>query len=610
MSKNILQNARNQYILSIIEVRPINERRVDYAEGTIMKKVSNPAIAVTVLLLILVFISPLTAEDFTLSDNALMTMLGQTNKHVCSKSSIVEKRDIPGPGVEFVIYFPGTTPGERSFGYVATKNDPNNPLFASDIRVFDAFAMKFTLLAVDGDPSPSHKGRLVVGAYINASYRPECITLDPADTNTAVSRTRVMRDNMHSIGITTHMLSPNGWDPNGTTITLLVEPAPDAVVIPRIPEPGPQDIGKVIYVDTSATGSNDGSSWTNAFNFLQDAIAISSSGDQIRVAHGIYKPNHGKKPVISEGTATFKLKSGVAIYGGFPAGGSSLEDSNPLVNETILSGDLMGNDAAVNNPAMLGTETTRSDNATHVVTASGANETAELDGFTIVAGNAHGSKGGGLYSKAGSPTIANCIFKQNSARYGGAVYFWQGRPRFINCRFINNYAGVSGGAMHNAECSPVLVNCIFTRNSANEKGGAIYNEANRANIINCTITKNYAYAGGGIHNQKSTPTVTNCILWGNTSRYGADEPAQLYGVKAEASHCCIQGLTPQLGGKNCFANDPRITDIEADGYHLSAGSPCIDAGDSKAIPDEAGTDIDGNPRIAGTAVDIGAVEAH
>lgn len=580
-----------------------------------MKIIAHPATPITALLLTLVFISPLAAEDFTLSDNALMTMLDQTNKHVFSKSSIVEKRDIPGPGVEFDIYFPGTTPGERSFQCVATKNEPNNPLFASDVRVFDAFALKFTLLAVDGDPSPSYKGRLVVGALINGSYRPECVTLDPADTNTAVSRTRVGRDDMSSIGITMHMLSAEGWDPNGTTITLLVEPAPGAVVIPRIYEPGPRSSnGRVIYVDAGATGSNDGSSWANAFKFLQDAIAISSKGDEIWVARGVYKPNQGKQPVRGNRAATFMLKSGVAIYGGFPAGGGRWEDSNLLVNETILSGDFKGDDATVNNPAMLLTDPTRSDNAIHVVTASGADETAELDGFIIAGGNANGSQlanqGGGLYGKAGSPTIANCIFKLNSAGHGGAGYFWQGNPQFINCRFIDNYAGGSGGAMHSAECSPVLVNCIFTRNSAVEKGGAIYNEANNACIINCTITQNYAYAGGGVYNQKSTPTVTNCILWGNTSRYGADEPAQLYGIKVEASHCCIQGLTPQLGGKNCLAADPRITDVEADGYRLSAGSPCIDAGDSEAIPDGLGTDIDGNSRITGAAVDIGAVEAR
>jgi hypothetical protein len=308
---------------------------------------------------------------------------------------------------------------------------------------------------------------------------------------------------------------------------------------------------------------------------------------------------------------TFTLKNGVAIYGGFPTGGGRWEDGNPMANETILSGDIKGNDAKVDNPAMLLNDNNRADNAVHVVTASGTDETASLDGFIITGGNANGAQydttnqGGGLYAKAGSPTIANCIFRLNSAEQGGAVYFWKGNSRFTNCRFIDNYAGESGGAIHNSESSPTIVNCALTRNTAAEKGGAMYNENGRAKIINCTVAKNYAYAGGGVYNQKSTPTLTNCILWVNTSRYGADEPAQLYGVKVEASNCCIQGLTEQLGGKNCFSKDPRITD---DGYHLLPGSPCIDAGDNKAIPDNVGIDIDGNPRIAGMAVDIGAVE--
>jgi len=581
-----------------------------------MKIIAHPATLITVLLLTLVFAGSLNAEDFTLSDNAMMTMLNETNSYTISKSSIVEKRDINEPGVEFDIYFPGTKPDERVFELVATKkHDPNNPLFASDVRVFDAFALKFTLMAVDGDPSPNHEGRLVVGAYINSAYRPVCVTLDPKETNTAISRTGVGSDNMSTIGITMHIPPREGWDPNGTTITLLVEPVPGAVVIPRTPKPRPRNnSGKVIYVDAAATGSNDGSSWANAFTFLQNAIFVSSKGDEIWVARGIYKPNKGR---LIYGP-TFVLKSGVAIYGGFPSGGGRWEDSNPLVNETILSGDLSGDhrveDAKVNNPTMLLTDPTRSDNADHVVTASGADETAVLDGFIIMGGNTGGSnvsnQGGGLYGKIGSPTISNCIFKLNSAELGGAVHFWRGNPQFINCRFIDNYAGDSGGAMHNVECNPVLVNCIFTKNSANEKGGAIYNESNRIDIINCTIMNNHAYAGGGIYNQKCKPILTNCILWGNTSRYDADEPAQLYGVKVEASHCCIQGLTPQLGGKNCFAKDPLITDIDADTYHLSVDSPCIDAGDSKAALNTIETDIAGNPRIAGTAVDIGAVETH
>src|SRR4030042_1645391 len=253
-----------------------------------------------------------TAEDFTLSDNALMTMLNQTNKHVWSKASIVEKRDIPKPGVEFDIYFPGK---EHSFECFAPKmEEPNNPLFSSDLRVFDAFALKFSLLAVDGDASPSHTGRLVVGAYLNAGYRPECVTLDPSDSNTTVSRTRVGPDDVYSIGITMHMLTSAGWDPNGTTITLLVEPAPEAVALPKTPESTPRNItGKIIYVDTSATGSNNGSNWVAAYQSLQDSLAAAAKGDEIWVARGTYKPNQGNQPDKGERAATFTLKNGVAI---------------------------------------------------------------------------------------------------------------------------------------------------------------------------------------------------------------------------------------------------------------------------------------------------------
>src|SRR4030042_256326 len=148
---------------------------------------------ITAIIVTATFTGLVIAGDFSLSDNALMTMLTQTNKSVKAKSSIIERRDVPGSGVEFDIYFPGVKPGEYHFECVATKReDPNNPLFASDLSVYDAFALKFTLLAVNGDPTPRHTGQLVVGAYVNNSYRPECVTLDPcvpSDTNTAVSRT-------------------------------------------------------------------------------------------------------------------------------------------------------------------------------------------------------------------------------------------------------------------------------------------------------------------------------------------------------------------------------------------------------------------------------------
>jgi len=76
---------------------------------------------------------------------------------------------------------------------------------------------------------------------------------------------------------------------------------------------------KVIYVDKNAPGLNNGSSWNRAYNYLQDALAASSSGDEIRVADGIYRPDEDVAHPYgtSDRTAIFLLKNGVAIYGGF-----------------------------------------------------------------------------------------------------------------------------------------------------------------------------------------------------------------------------------------------------------------------------------------------------
>jgi hypothetical protein len=568
------------------------------------------------------------AENFTLSDEGLM-MLHVGSYYRGARASVLAKQDTPGPGVEYEIYFPGTKPQNSNLEMVCSY-DHNDPMVGTNIGKFDNFELKFTLISINGKTTADAGGSLAVGTKIGCDgnwggYRPMCIGLGENQEANAVSSTGPDGEVISNIGFTVYIFDQNGWDPNGSTIKILVEPVSGDVALPETKiRPAKEKPTRCIYVDADATGADDGSSWANAFKFLQDALAVASRGDQIWVAQGIYRPDRGKRNTPLDKRETFTLKTGVALYGGFPRGGGRLENGNPATYQTILSGDLKGNDVEANAPKELFSHSSRSDNSIHVITAGGTDETTVLDGFVITAGNTQSAErgyssmeskpgiellqGGGLYCKLGSPTVSNCIFKLNSAAFGGAVYFWRGNPELSNCKFIDNFAEDSGAGIYLSECNPTIVNCVFTKNSAVEKGGAIYNEFNKANVINCTITKNFAYAGGGVYNQKSTPTVTNCILWGNTSRYGTDEPAQLYGVKVEASNCCIQGMTEQLGGKNCFAQDPRIIDLGTDGYHLPAGSPCIDAGNTKAIPDYVGTDIDGNPRVTGTSVDIGACE--
>ena len=137
----------------------------------------------------------------------------------------------------------------------------------------------------------------------------------------------------------------------------------------------------VRYVDRAlATGAGTGASWADAYAgpaSLQTALAASVSGDQIWVKAGTYLPS-----TTGVRTATFTMKSGVAIYGGFVGTESTLSQRDWKTNVTILSGDLLGNDTATAN---------FTENSYHVVLGTGAAVTAILDGFTVRAGYANGA---------------------------------------------------------------------------------------------------------------------------------------------------------------------------------------------------------------------------
>ena len=146
-------------------------------------------------------------------------------------------------------------------------------------------------------------------------------------------------------------------------------------------------------------GTGDCSSWANACE-LQTALTGATSGDEIWVAAGTYKPTAG-----TDRTATFQLKDGVALYGGFAGTETARSQRDPAVNITTLSGDI-------------GISDDNSDNLYHVVTGE---DGATIDGFTITAGNANSGNcpgkdcyGGGMYNSTSSPAVTNVVFNGNS----------------------------------------------------------------------------------------------------------------------------------------------------------------------------------------------------
>jgi len=305
----------------------------------------------------------------------------------------------------------------------------------------------------------------------------------------------------------------------------------------------------IIHVDKDASGLNDGTSWVDAYNHLQDALADAKNADitdandpyLIKVAQGTYWPDSGGTNIAYDREATFQLIDNVIIRGGFA--GIHERDPNSrdiTLYETVLSGDLRDNDVEVLTSWGLWGEQSRAENSYHVVFSSRNDKTSVLDGFKITGGNADGplfgeepdvdrslKHGAGIYIFEGSPTIMNCTFTANSG-WSGGIYNERSDPNITDCNFTLNL-GLNGGGMYNNEGSPTLINCIFTGNNGEygggmlnwkgsptlsyctfrdnraEKGGAMYN-FNYVFIKNCNILLNFASLGGGISNYVSDQT--------------------------------------------------------------------------------------------------------
>lgn len=292
----------------------------------------------------------------------------------------------------------------------------------------------------------------------------------------------------------------------------------------------PPASARVIYVDDDATGANDGSSWTDAYNYLQDALVDANSlpkPAEVRVAQGIYRPDEGGGNTLGDREATFELIDGVSLKGGYAGVTQPEPDArNVQLYETILSGDLNGDDVDVNDAADLPGEPTRADNSYHVVTGSNTDATAVLDGFTVTAGDATADpakEGAGLYNERSDPTIANCRFCKNAASEGGGIFNLDSNPTLTNCGFESNCGDSGGGGMFNDNSSSTLTNCRFKNNYGDSRGGAIANIAHSTlTLSDCAFESNHASDGGAIQNgMDSTAELVNSSFTDNHATWGS-----------------------------------------------------------------------------------------
>jgi len=326
----------------------------------------------------------------------------------------------------------------------------------------------------------------------------------------------------------------------------------------------------ILYVDNDAPNDpgpgdpcvpdpNEDGSPEHPFDSIQEGINAAFDGDTVTVLNGIYYENINfiGKNIILTSTAP--------------------SDQNVIAG-TVIDGNQSGS----------------------VITFSGSEDTnCVLTGFTVMNGNAW--VGGGIWGWGTEATISNCVISGNSSSVndfgggpqgGGGLYHCNGP--IINCIINDNSTGLEGGGL--CWCHGPIINCIINGNTAGHAGGGL--DHCNGPIINCIINGNTAgNAGGGL--DYCNGPIINCIIWANTGSQVDSSVTPTYS--------CIQDWTS--GGEGNITTDPCFVDVDSNDLHLRPNSPCINAGDPNYVLDpNYPTDLDGNPRVIGGRIDMGAYE--
>jgi parallel beta-helix repeat protein len=370
-------------------------------------------------------------------------------------------------------------------------------------------------------------------------------------------------------------------------------------------------------IDAAVDGDTvlvDDGTYTENINFLGKAITvISVNGPESTIIDGNAS---GSVVTFDSGEGTNSVLSGFTICNGVAdnGGGIYCDNSSPTITNCTIS----GNSAVSEGGGIYCTESSPT-----ITNCTISGNSADRGGGIYCYGYSSPTitnctindnsawDGGGIHCEVySSPTITNCTISGNSAEGwngdGGGISCWQeSSPTITNCIISGNSAVSDGGGIYCTESSPTITNCTISGNSADEGvGGGISCCYDSSPIItNCTISDNSAVSeGGGIYCVwESSPTVVNSILWGDSP----DEIYLEYDSTIDITYSDIEGGWAGVG--NIDADPLFVGDGD---YHLTANSPCIDAGTDNITnyPTLPTDDIDGDARPQGAGYDMGSDE--
>ncbi|WP_113661166.1 MBG domain-containing protein [Pedobacter nanyangensis] len=355
---------------------------------------------------------------------------------------------------------------------------------------------------------------------------------------------------------------------------------------------------------------------------------------------------------------------GVAELNGFVVSGGNGSGNSIIVNTfSIQKGYGAGMNITASSPMVTNcifqynhVQTGRG-GAIYIDTSNGATTAAPIisksqflnNRSTNFPGQGWGGEGAGaMYNVNSNPTITDCSFTGNlvtGSRVGGAIVNSSSEAQFNNVTISNNASqgtsGGGGGLANLGNKTVMLNNVIFTGNSADANGGAIFNSNGAVSVLNnVLISGNAANNGAALYNSNSSPILTNVTISGNQANvngviYNTNTSLpQLQNTVVFGNSAGVvnnSGTTDVPVYRNSLIQDaigaglitfngtaadlfvaPLSPALSIGGdYRPKAGGAIINAGDQTLFVGLNATtkDLDGNARLIGSNIDLGAYES-
>ncbi|MEO0732214.1 MAG: T9SS type A sorting domain-containing protein [Bacteroidota bacterium] len=254
-----------------------------------------------------------------------------------------------------------------------------------------------------------------------------------------------------------------------------------------------------VFVDIDAAAGGDGTTWATAYNDLNIALRTSASGSEVWIAEGTY---------VTPDSVSFFIDKEMTVIGGFSGSETMASEADPSKFETILSGDVMGNDPVGSYDSLLYLDNNRvllvSDtNDVSAYTVTLTNLTFTNGGVATDPGEDEGIvlfSGAGILSDA-KLAVSNVKFTANRASFGSAFATWFSRSAgstYDNITVEGNYSGLAHQVYIRLTADQSFTNSTFSGVDGEQQSSGFLRiiDVNDVLVENCTFSDMSTTASG------------------------------------------------------------------------------------------------------------------